>query len=179
MKQKKTVLIVTASGDAFLSPKSPRKINENKLFEEQLKTVINYHNNQAAIVNFHYPNETFLDTNVFSKVIPTKLITTKIHSFSFLSKDNEITYNTLDGDEIRFNGDEFTFHYRPQDYDIHIAGIDINGIFKPMLEELLNAGYHITLYSDASRPFKTNYKMINSLANTQKLKFRHCSYKSV
>jgi hypothetical protein len=177
--KKNTVLIVVAAGDAFLSPKSIRKINEHKAFETQLKSVIDSHENKSAIVNFHFPNETFLDSNVFSDVQPTKLISTKIHSFSLLSKDNEMTINTHDNDELRFNGDDFSFIFRPDDYDIHIAGIDINGIFNPMLNELLNLGYHVTLYSDASRPFKTNYKMISSLVDKQRRKFRHCSFKSV
>ena len=52
-----------------------------------------------------------------------------------------------------FNGNQFDFIVRPQDYDIHICGIDINGIFVSAIDQLLSLGYHVTIYSDMIKPF--------------------------
>lgn len=175
---KNIVLLVTAAGDSFLSSRSSRKVLKNTELEAAIKHVIDNRQNTSPVVNFHFPSETFSDTNVFENVAPTKLVKTILHNSSILSKDNELTIVNHDNEDMLFDGDAFGFLFRPCDYDVHMLGIDINGVFAPTITDLLAKGYHVTLYSDVSRPFKTNYKFINNLAQKNKSKFRFCSYKS-
>ena len=53
---------------------------------------------------------------------------------------------------------------RPQDYDIHICGIDINGIFVEAIDQLLDLGFDVTIYSDLIKPFSK--KTINHIRNS-------------
>ena len=106
------------------------------------------------------------------------LIDFTLHSESFLHRNNEISVTTQDNEELLLDGDQFDFLLRPKDFDVHLCGIDLNGSFKNTIEDLLEKGFHVTVYSDAIRPFTSTSKYINSLNKTTP-KFRYCSHKSV
>ena len=97
--------------------------------------------------------------------------------FANLHKNNELSLVSLDSEELLFDGDQFDFIFPSSQYDVHICGVDINGTFKNTIETLLDKEYHVTVYSDAIRPFKNTHKYIASLQNSNK--FRYCSFKSV
>ena len=177
---KKIVLIVAGIGDTLCSTNSRKKIRNNESFVEQVKKVISHVTEEPsyyALVNFHYPSDTFKDVNVFDGYPDTKNVSLKIHSNSLLLKDNEMALTARDGEELLFNGDDFTFIFRPEEYDIYMCGIDLHGIFANSIKDLLSEGYNVHLFSDALSAFPQTHKYVNNLQKNKNFEF--CSYKSV
>lgn len=177
--KKKVVLIVAGIGDTLCSTQSPKKIKNNESFVKQVGKVVEHvtKDNYYALVNFHYPSDTFKDVDVFEEYPETKKVSVKIHSNSLLLKDNELTINSRDKEELLFNGDDFTFIFRPEEYDIYMCGIDLHGIFANSIKDLLAQGYNIHLFSDCLSAFPQTHNYINTLKKNKNFEF--CSYKSV
>lgn len=177
--KKKVVLIVAGIGDTLCSSNSTKKIKNNESFVEQVKKVVKHvtDDNYYALVNFHYPSDTFKDVNVFADYPKSREVGVKIHSNSLLLKDNELTLNSRDGEELLFNGDDFTFVFRPEEYDVYMCGIDLHGIFANSIKDLLAQGYKINLFSDCLSAFPQTHRYINTLQKNKNFEF--CSYKSV
>lgn len=175
--QKNIILIVAGAGDFFFGSDSTKVIKNKEALLDTLKTLVNK-NNYKSVVNVTTPHDTLDSINIFSQVRKQALIDFTLHSESFLHKNNEISITTHDDETMLIDGDQFDFVVRPKDYDIHVCGIDLNGSFKNTIEDLLEKGFHVTVYSDAIRPFTSTSKYINSLNKTTP-KFRYCSHKSV
>lgn len=175
--QKNIILIVAGVGDFFFSPDSSKPIKNKESLLENLNKIVNK-NNYKAIVNLTTPYETLKDVNIFNNLRPQSVIDFTLHSENFLHKNNEISLTTLENEKLLQDGDQFDFILRPQEYDIHICGMDLKGSFKNTIEELLDKGYHVTVYSDAIRPFAGTSKYINSILGTTS-KFKYCSHKSI
>lgn len=174
------ILIVAGVGDALCSSNSRKKIRDNETFVDKIETVIDsfkVKENANGVVNFHYPTDSFKDVDVFSKVKKTQLVNMRIHGKGFTIKDNELILNTHDDDEtILVNGTEFSYIFRPQEYEVCLCGIDLHGIFANTIEELLEEGYTVKLFSDASNLLPATRKYISNLSRNKKFQF--CSYKS-
>lgn len=180
MSNKKFVLIVTGIGDALCSNNSKKKIRKNdELVDKVNKTLehLTQSTSGYSLVNFHYPSDTMKDVNVFEPYPQTKVVDIKIHSPNLIEKDNELSIIDHDGKELLFNGDQFDFIFRPEEYDVYICGIDLYGILKKTIEDLLEKGYKVTVFSNALNAMQTTYKYINSLQRNKNFDF--CSYKSV
>ncbi len=175
--QKNIVLIVAGIGDFFFGPESTKSIKNKENLLDNIQSIINK-NNYKAVVNLTTPHETYNNINPLKDVRSQSVINFTLHSEEFLHKNNEISLTTLDNEELLQDGNQFDFLLRPKDFDIHICGIDLNGSFKNTIEELLEKGYHVTVYSDAIRPFTSTSKYISSL-NKNTPKFRYCSHKSI
>ncbi len=78
--------------------------------------------------------------------------------------NNEIAIRDYEGDTMLFNGNQLDWLLRPQDYEVHILGVDINGVFIDTLNFLVKKGYNITVYSDAIKPYSK--KTIMHIKNT-------------
>lgn len=179
MKNKKFVLIIAGIGDALCSDNSRKKIKSNKELVEKVNKTLEHLTKEStnySVVNFHYPSDTLKDVNVFKDVPSTKLVNLKIHADSLLAKDNEMTIIDHDGEELLFNGDNFDFIFRPEEYEVYICGIDLHGILKKTIEELLDKGYKVALFSNCLNAMPATYKYVTN-ANTPDFSF--CSYKSV
>lgn len=171
------ILIVAGVGDALCSSNSRKKIRDNEAFVEKIQNVIETLQGKDVngVVNFHYPTDSFKDVDVFSKVKPTQRVDMRIHTKGFLSKDNELVLNAHDKESLLFNGSDFSYIFRPQEYEVCICGIDLHGIFVETIEQLLEEGYSVKLFSDAANLLPTTRKYIAGLS---KKKFQFCSYKS-
>jgi hypothetical protein len=175
--KKNIILIVAGVGDFFFGKNSYKNINKKEELLGSIETIVEK-DNYKAVVNLTTPHDTLDNINVFKNLRQQSVVTHTLHSEKFLHKNNEIALTSVDNEEILLDGDQLDFVLRPQDYDIHICGVDVNGAFKSTIEDLLAAGYHVTVYSDAIRPFNSTAKYISGLNKTTS-KFRYCSFKSV
>ncbi|MBP9116364.1 MAG: hypothetical protein KBF89_08515 [Acidimicrobiia bacterium] len=108
--------------------------------------------------------ETFDKVNMSSAVQATKVINIKLCEDELFHINNEISLTTHDNDTLLFNGDQLDFILRPEEYDIHILGVDINGVFINTINFLIEKGYNVTVYSDSIRPYSK--KTILHIKNT-------------
>ena len=130
-----------------------------------------------ALVNMHYPSESFKDVNVFSEYKPSRVVSLKINSKSLMDKANELAVKDIEGEDLLFNGDQFSFIFRPEEYDVYILGIDLHGIFTETIKELLNEGYNVRLFSDCLSSLPPTHKYVATLNKNKNFEF--CSFKSV
>ncbi len=175
--KKNIILIVAGAGDFFFGKNSFKNINKKEELLSTLETIVEK-DNYKAVVNLTTPHDTLDSINVFKNLREQSVVDFTLHSEKFLHKNNEIALTSIDNEQILQDGDQFDFLLRPQDYDVHVCGVDVNGAFKSTIEDLLAAGYHVTVYSDAIRPFNSTAKYISGLNKTTP-KFRYCSHKSV
>lgn len=175
--KKDTILIVAGAGDFFFGENSHKKIKDKEALIDTLNTIIS-NGSFKAVTNLTTPHDTLNEVSIYDNLRTQSLVTYTLHSDTFLHKNNELSLNSLDNEEILLDGDKFDYVFRPSDYDVHLCGVDVNGAFKSTIEELLTAGFHVTVYSDAIRPFSSTHKYISSLIKATP-KFRYCSYKSV
>lgn len=176
---KKVVLVVAGITDTLCSSNSRKKIRNNEELVSKVKNVIKRVNdsNYTALVNFSYPSDPMKDVNVFEDYPETRVVNIKIHSNSFIRKDNEIAIMDHDGNELLFNGDDFSFLFRPEEYDVYLCGIDLNGIFTNTIKELLDQGYSVKAFSDCLSALSRTRDYINTLQRNKNFEF--CSYKSL
>ena len=173
---KNTILIVSGAGDFFFSANPSRKISKKEELLETIKTVVG-NKAYSAVVNLTTINDTTDSVNVFKGLRKQSVIDFTLHSDKFLHSNNEMVITSVDGDDVVRDGDQFDFLFRPEEYEVHLCGVDLNGTFKSVIEDLLAAGYQVVVYSDVFRPFTPTTKLINKINKTTP-KFRYCSYKS-
>lgn len=174
------LLIVAGVGDVLCSPHSRKKIRESEQFVDKMQTVVDFfldREDSNGVVNFHYPTDTFNVVDIFKDVKKTQMIDMRIHGKGFVLKDNELILNTHDEDTMLFNGTEFSFIFRPEDYEVCLCGIDLHGIFENTIRDLLGEGFSVKLFSDASNLLPATRKYITGLSKNKKFQF--CSYKSM
>lgn len=174
--KKNVVLIVAGAGDFFFGAYSNKSIDKKEKLLANIQDIVD-RGNFKAVTDLTTPHETNKEVNVFQNVRPQSVVGFTLHSEEFLHKNNELSLVSLDNEDLLFDGDQFDFIFPSSQYDVHICGVDINGTFKNTIETLLDKEYHVTVYSDAIRPFKNTHKYIASLQNSNK--FRYCSFKSV
>lgn len=173
--KKNVVLIVAGVGDQFFSAHSNKTIDKKEKLLGNIQEIVK-RNNFKAVTNLVTPHETFKEVDVLSGVRPQSVVGFTLHSEEFLHKNNELSLFSVDGEELLYDGDHFDFIFPSSDFDVHICGVDVNGVFRKTIESLLDKDYQVTVYSDAIRPFKHTHKYISSLQNTPE--FRYCSFKS-
>lgn len=168
-------LILVGIEDSFLSPKSTKNVKDRDELINNLQQAMNL-KRYKAVINVRNNRSTTDNVSLLDGVPKTQLITYTMHSDSFNDPLNELKLNTIDGEQVLLDGNQLDFVLPPKDYTIHLAGIDVNGIFKDIVELFLGLGYKVAIYSDASRPLQTTYKYINGLPRSS---FKHGSYSYV
>lgn len=172
--QKNVVLIIAGAGTHFLGPQSKKTIKNKEALLTNLEFLANRKNNKA-VVNLTTSTDTLDGIDVFNNVRKEALAKITLHSDDMLDEKNELQIRTHEGEDKLFHGNAFDFIFRPQDYEVQICGIDLNGSLKNTIESLLNKGFKVTVFSDAVRPFTNTAQYINSLSRNSK--FHYCSYK--
>ena len=151
---KKIVLFVYGVADGFCSEESPRFLANGKEIVNKVKDILaNTGKRFGGLVYINSPADTFEKIDVASFVQGKKVIDLKLCADRLLHVNNELTLQDQDGSKMLFNGDQLDFIIRPQDYEVHILGIDINGIFIDSIDTLTKLGYDVTVYSDVIKPF--------------------------
>lgn len=177
---KNFVVIVSGIGDTLCSENSKRKLKNNKTFVPQVEKALDHltnTKNSYALLNLHYPTDTFKDVDVFSSRKPTKVVGMKLNGETLLDKSNELSLKTIEQEEMLFNGDQFSFIFRPEEYDVYLLGIDLHAKFPSIIDELLAEGYTVKLFSDAMSILPPTHKYIATLNKNKNFEF--CSYKNI
>lgn len=151
---KKIALLSFGIADGYCNPASNRVVtNGPQLYRKVLEHLAASNNQVGAYVAINNPADTSNIVNVDKNLQPTKIINLKLCTDQFLHVNNELSLTDYEGDTMLFNGNQLDFIIRPKDFDIHICGIDINGVFIDAIDSLLDLGYYVTVYSDMIKPF--------------------------
>ena len=167
---KKVLLILVGMSDTFCDVQSKRYLPPTEKTIASLNSILGKHVSTIdGIVSVNSPGDTFKTVN-YKHPVHTKNIKFSLCTKNFLAQYNSFEVkSSVDDDHLVMNGDQFDYLFNPDDYEIHLAGVDIYGIFVPIISELKEAGFDITVYSDAIRPF--NRSVVDHIKE-------HCTYTS-
>ena len=172
---KKKILVIFGIGDVFCSESSPRCIRKGKTgpsVVNGIKKLINKNGKDYygyLIVN--EPLDTFNNVNVVSGIKKSKVIKVKLCSRGIFNVNNQLIVTDHDDiSEIVLDGDQLDYILRPEDFEIHVVGIDINGIFSSFIHDTLKKKYSVTVFSDMIRAFNkdTITNMINIIKDRKR-----------
>jgi hypothetical protein len=162
---KKAMLFTFGIGDTFCSEKSLRVAKRGPAMAQQVYDLISSNKyNFFGVVRVNDPLDTFKEVN-FKKYFPdTKVIDVKLCSGSVFDNNNQVSIPGIgDNPDVVLDGSHLAHVIRAEEYDIYIAGIDINGVFIRFMKELEKSGYTATIFSDIIKPFnKSTIEVIKS-----------------
>lgn len=173
---KKNILLVFGIGDSFCSKNSPRVLKNGEKLAADIESLIK--NNKRDYYGIVRVNELFdkqEDVNIFKSVQKSRLVEVKLFANPLENRTNHIAIPSLaeKADEVQ-NGDNFLWIFRPEDFNFHICGIDINGIFIPTLKSMIEAKSDVTVYSDVIKPFSKD--TIDFLVSQSKDRTNHLRF---
>lgn len=177
---KKTAVIVVGVGDTMLSNTSHRKLKNNQEIIAKINTALEHIKKSPkahGVVDANYSSDTKDHVNVFESFKKTQVVKLNLNSTTLLHKNNEIVILDVDGEELRFNGDQLDFLLRPSEYDLVILGIDLHGMVAESIRELLAKGYKVSLLKDALSSYPKAMEEIRKLYSEDNFQF--CSYRAI
>lgn len=170
---KNKLLLVTGVDDTFFSTNSRRHLIHGIELGNKIVSYIEKQKDQYfGVVNLAIPTAYYKDVTPFETVNPNRLINVVLNSNSLLNISNEVSLVNNEKEVMLFNGNELDFIVPPKDFEIHIVGVDVNGIFKQIIPELFEKGYKVYLYSDMIKRFKDSEPFFRSIRNRN---FEYCS----
>ena len=170
---KNKLLLVSGLDDTFFSTNSRRHlIHGIELGNKLVNHIENKKDQYYGIINLSIPTAYWKDITPFENVNPNRLINVVLNSNSLLNISNEVSLKNQENETMLFNGNDLDFLLPSQDYEIHISGVDINGCYKQIIQELLEKGYKVYLYSDMVKRFKDSEPFFRSIRNRN---FEYCS----
>lgn len=173
---KNIALLLVCAEDTLLNPDNENsKVYQKEALRANLVHVLNLHKGPVVDVATRQRNQAL---EVLDGVRQQSIISYTVNSQSFNHEEDDMVLRDLELDPIHMRGNQLDFVLPPKDFDIHIAGIDMNGMFKGIIERLLDLGYSVVLYNDAARSVADTHKFAITM-NKQNPKFRYMSYKSV
>lgn len=173
----KNIILLTLGVGDFFFHKEHSKISKDyqESFVNQISE-ITHNPKYTGVVNVTIPADTTKTVNVFAGRRPQSVSKLTLYSdASLLHVNNELKILSVDQEELLFNGNQFDFIFPPKDYEIHVCGLDVNGVMVSSIKELLDLNYTVKLYSGSIKPHKNTYKQINRLKHPA---FTFCSQKS-
>lgn len=166
---KKVVLLLVGVSDVFCDEKSPRFIATSPRTVSSIEKLSGSMSRISALVNVTPPSDTFKNIK-FQHPAKTKNIKFDLFNKTFLNQFNTFAIpSAVDNETLVLTADNFDFIFNPDEYEVHIAGIDIYGIFTSIIDDLKDKGYDVVVYSDAIRPY--NKQVVEHLRE-------HCTYTS-
>lgn len=178
----KKILLVSGIGDTFFSINSRRRLPYGVELADKVANHIEKHQESyAGFINLLVPTDTNKDIKPFEDVRIQKVIKVLLNTNKLLDISNEITVTEEDGRPLLLNGDDLDFllpavdSEGESDYEFSIVGVDINGVYKSIITELLDKGYKVCLYSDMIKRFKDTELFIKSIRHRN---FSYCSSRS-
>ena len=165
------MLFLFGIGDTFFSERSKRCIKRSSDIAGKVERALsNEKKDFFGVVRFNEPSDTFNKVNVTEGVPSSRIIDVKLCSNDPFGINNQISIpDETNSEEVILNGDQLDHLIKADEYEIHVAGIDINGIFIPLINKLIDRGYDVTVYSDAIKPYNRN--TIDEIRNS-KVRFR-------
>lgn len=173
---KNKILLVSGVGDTFFSTKSRKQLTYGfELGDKIVKHIQENIGEYYGVVNLTTPTEYWSEVTPFTPVKDTRLINVLLNSNKFLDISNEISLKNQEGEALLFNGNDLDFILPSKDYEIHICGVDMNGIYQDIIKSLLEKGYKVYLYSDMIKRYRETEPFIRSIRNRD---FEYCSSKT-
>ena len=173
---KNKLLLVSGLDDTFFSTNSRRHlIHGIELGNKLVNHIENKKDQYYGIINLSIPTAYWKDITPFENVNPNRLINVVLNSNSLLNISNEVSLKNQENETMLFNGNDLDFIFRPEEYEFHILGVDINGVYKDFINELITLGYNVFLYSDLIKRFRETEASIKTIRSRQ---FKYCSSKA-
>lgn len=173
---KNKILLVSGVGDTFFSTKSRKQLTYGfELGEKITKHVATNVEEYYGVINLTTPTEYWAEVKPFTPVQDTRLINVVLNSNKFLDVSNEISIKDSESNKpLLFNGNDLDFLLPSKDFEIHIVGVDMNGIYQDIIKTLLEKSYKVFLYSDMIKRYRETEPFIRSIRNKD---FEYCSSK--
>lgn len=180
MTHKNKILLVTGIGDTFFSPTSFKKLDHGKDIIDKISVFLDQirdKNVYTGVVNLVDYQDTNKQINILTNRIPyTKQVSYSVFNYSMFDKWNNLTIIENGTEAVTYNGSMFNQLFPSHLYEIHICGVDLNGFYKNIIQELLTNNYKVVLYSDMIKRFKNTEANITTIKNKN---FVYCSHRSV
>ena len=174
--QKNKVLLVTGIADTFFSSQSKRQLPYGVDLADKVQALVTANGDAyKAVVNLKVSGDTNRHIKPLASLRPQKVVDLQLNGNKLFDVSNEITLTTEDGDLKLMNGNDLDFIFRPEEYEFHILGVDINGVYKDFINELITLGYNVFLYSDLIKRFRETEASIKTIRSRQ---FKYCSSKA-
>jgi len=172
---KNKILLVSGVGDTFFSTKSRKQLTfgfelGQKVTDHIATNIEDYY----GVVNLTTPTEYWSEVKPFEPVKDSRLINVVLNSNKLLDISNEISLKNVEKETLLFNGNDLDFLLPSKDYEIHICGVDMNGIYQNIIQTLLEKDYSVYLYSDMIKRYRETEPFIRSIRNRN---FEYCSSK--
>lgn len=180
--QTNKILLVSGIADTFFSPNSRKQLPYGVELAEKISNHIKQNkDNYAGFINLIVPTDSNKDIHPLVNIRSQKVLKILLNTDKLLDISNEITVIEEDGSPLLLNGNDLDFLLPALDndglpnYEFHICGVDINGVYKSFINELLTKGYKVYLYSDMIKRFKDTEVFVKSIKNKS---FEYCSSRS-
>lgn len=168
---KKIAVLSFAFCETFCDQNSSSRINNSDKTFEKAKEVLPTLKHDV-FVDILPPHVSVRDFKI--KTDATKIDFTLKNRDSIFHIDNVFTLNSLVDDvKQEVNGSNFDFIIRPEEYDIFIIGIDLNGVFINTIKQLEALGFKVFVLSNLAKLFN---KATSTFIQQSGVKF--CSYKT-
>ncbi len=170
------ILLVSGVGDTFFSTKSRKQLTYGFELGEKITTHIAENASEYyGVVNLTTPTEYWSEVKPFAPIKETRLINMVLNSAKFLDISNEVSVKDSETDEtLLFNGNDLDFLLPSKDFEFHIVGVDMNGIYQDIIKTLLDKGYKVYLYSNMIKRYRETEPFIRSIRDRN---FEYCSSK--
>lgn len=174
--QKNKILLVSGIADTFFSPHSRRKLEYGFELAEKIQTLVDNTSNYFGFINLTIPTDKNNDVYVFKNKRTQRVINLTLHSEKLLDVVNEVKLVEEDNSSLLLNGNQLDYILPSKDFEIHLCGVDINGVYVNFIKELLEKGYVVYLYSDLIKRYRDTENNIKTIKHPN---FKYCSHKSV
>lgn len=172
----KRLIIVSGVGDTLVGPNSQRKIKNAEEFkakvENALATLTQATDGFVGVMDMKYASDSNRFVRLYRDIPKTRLVDMRLNVRSVLNKENEMRIQTIDGSRpVSMKGNDFTFMFRPQDFEIVIMGIDLHGMLLEFITTLLDQGYTVKVVKDALNTFSPSFHAMRELQGKYKSQF--------
>lgn len=174
-KHKNIILLVSGVADTFFSANSRKQLAYTNDLDQRIQGLIETHKeNIFGYVDVLNNNDQRKSVDIFSGVRPQRVVSMRLNANTLIDSSNELNFIEEDKSILRATGISFDHILRPEDYEIHICGVDLHGMYKTVISQLLEKGYKVYLYSDMIKRFKDTEEHIKAIRNKN---FEYCSSK--
>lgn len=170
---KNIILLVSSVADSLFAENSRKRMEYTNELDKRVEKLIQKDQDKIfGYIDVLRPRDQRHFVDVFKDVREQRVTTLRLNSRNLLDSDNDFNVVEEDGSVLRAKGTLLEFLLRPEDFEIHICGVDTNGYFKRIIPELLEAGYDVTLYSDLIKRYRGNEEILREIRDP---KFTYCS----
>ncbi len=172
-QRKNIILLVSGVADTFFSPDSRRQLAHTNDLDGRIQRLIDDNkDNIFGYVDLLTPGDSRRQVNLFEKVRDQRVLTVRLNSNNLFDKLNDLAVVEEDKSILRATSNELDHIIRPEDFEIHICGVDLHGVYKNTIDQLLERGYDVYLYSDMIKRFKTTEENVKAIRHKN---FEYCS----